>query len=77
MMRDIKIWLSDSRVGNNSVVDHIIRRPVLSPLMSCLTRLGVKMQGMEEWRWMLKDISIQTVYAIHRPIWMGSDEGCG
>jgi len=35
------------------------------------------MQAVEEWRWMLKDISIQTVYAIHRPIWMGSDEGCG
>jgi len=28
--REIETWLSDSRVGNNSVVNY--RRPVLSPL---------------------------------------------
>ena len=32
MTREIETWLSDSRVGNNSVVDHRSRRPVLSPL---------------------------------------------
>ena len=32
MTREIETWLSDSRVGNNSVVDHKSRRPVLSPL---------------------------------------------
>ena len=30
--RDIETWLSDSTVGNNSVVDRRSRRPVLSPL---------------------------------------------
>jgi len=32
MTREMETWLSDSRVGNNSVVDHRSRRPVLSPL---------------------------------------------
>ena len=32
MKRKIETQLSDSRVGNNSVVDHRSRRPVLSPL---------------------------------------------
>jgi len=32
MMREMETWLSDSRVGNNSVVDHRSQRPVLSPL---------------------------------------------
>jgi len=32
MTREIETWLSDSRVGNYSVVDHRSRRPVLSPL---------------------------------------------
>jgi len=27
MTREIETWLSDSRVGNNSVVDHKSRRP--------------------------------------------------
>ena len=31
MTREIKTWLSDSRVGYNSVVDRRSRRPVLSP----------------------------------------------
>jgi len=35
MMREIETWLSDSRVGNRSVVDHRSRRPVLSPLRRC------------------------------------------
>jgi len=32
MTREIETWLSDSRVGNNSVVGHKSRRPVLSSL---------------------------------------------
>ena len=32
MTREIETWLSDSRVGNNSVVDHRSRRPDLSPV---------------------------------------------
>ena len=32
MTREMETWLSDSRVDNNSVVDHRSRRPVLSPL---------------------------------------------
>jgi len=32
IIREIETWLSDSRVGNNSVVDHRSRRSVLSPL---------------------------------------------
>jgi len=52
MMREIETWLSDSRVGDNSVVEHRSRRPVLSlycatcasiDVMSCLTILGVEM----------------------------------
>jgi len=34
-------WLSDSRVGNNSVVDHRSRRPVLSPPHNCVDRCHV------------------------------------
>jgi len=50
--REIEIWLSDSKVGNNSVVDHRSRRPVRSSLRNCvdrccLTIFGVKMQAME------------------------------
>ena len=43
MTREIEAWLSDSRVSNNSVVDHRSWQPVLSPLhtlcwqVSCLT----------------------------------------
>jgi len=57
MTREIETWLSDSSVGNNSVVDHRSRRPVLSELrncvdrcqqqMSCLTILDVEMQAVE------------------------------
>jgi len=52
MTREIEIGLSDSKVGNNSVVDHRSRRPVLSSLRNCvdrccLTIFGVKMQAME------------------------------
>ena len=36
--REIETWLSDSRVGNNSVVDHRSRRPVVSPLRNCVHR---------------------------------------
>ena len=38
MTREIKTWLSDRRVGNNSVVDHRSRRPVLSSLRNCVDR---------------------------------------
>ena len=38
MTREIEAWLSDSRVGNNSVVDHRSRRPVLSALRNCVDR---------------------------------------
>jgi len=41
MMREIETWLSDSRVGNSSVVDHRSRRPVLSPLHNCVDRCHV------------------------------------
>jgi len=34
----METWLSDSRVGNNSVVEHRSRRPVLSPLRNCVDR---------------------------------------
>ena len=54
MTTEMETWLSDSRVGNNSVVEHRSRRPVLSPLCncvhivsSCLTILGVEMQAVE------------------------------
>ena len=39
--REIETWLSDSGVGNSSVVDHRSRQ------MSCLTILGVEMQAVE------------------------------
>ena len=40
--REIKSRLSDSRVSNNNVVDHIsCWRPVLSPLHNCVDRLGI------------------------------------
>jgi len=45
MTREIETWLSDSRVSNNSVVDH--RSQELSRQMSCLTILGVVMQAVE------------------------------
>ena len=68
MMREIETRLSDSRVGNNSVVDH--RSPsalhciiVSTDVMS--DHVGIKMQP---WRWMLKDVSI------HRLIWIGFDD---
>ena len=41
MTREIETWLSDSRVGNNSVVDHRSRRSVLSPLRNCVDRCHV------------------------------------
>ena len=48
MTREMETWLSDSRVGNNSVVDHRSRRPVLSPLRNCVDRmLDIKMQAVE------------------------------
>jgi len=65
MMREIKTWLSDSRVSNNSVVDHRSRRPVLSPLNSCVDRCHVWPYWAlrcKPWRWMLW------------PIWMGFDD---
>ena len=36
MTREMETWLSDSRVGNNSVADHRSRRPVLCPLCDCV-----------------------------------------
>jgi len=71
MTREIETWLLDSRVGNNSVVDHRSRRPVLSPLHNCVHRCHVWphwASRCKPWRWLLKDISI------HRPIWMGFDD---
>jgi len=53
MMGEMETWLSDSRVGNSSVVDHRSRRSVLSPLRNCVDRchvlpyLGVEMQAVE------------------------------
>jgi len=49
MTREIKTWLSDSKVGNNSVVDHRSRRPVISQLRNCvcLTILDVEMLAVE------------------------------
>jgi len=41
MTREIETWLSDSRVGNYSVVDHRSRRPVLSPPCNCVDRCHV------------------------------------
>ena len=39
---EIETWLSDSRVGNNSVLEHRSRRPVLSPLRNCVDRCHVE-----------------------------------
>ena len=49
MTREIKTWLSDSKVGNNSVVDHRSRRPVISQLRNCvcLTILDAEMLAVE------------------------------
>jgi len=41
MTREIETWLSDSTVGNNTVVDHRCRQPVLSPLYNCVDRCHV------------------------------------
>ena len=41
MTREMETWLSDSRVGNSSVVEHRSRRPVLSPLHNCVNRCHV------------------------------------
>ena len=38
MTREIETWLSHSRIGNNGVVDHRSRRPVLSPLRNIVSR---------------------------------------
>jgi len=38
MTREIETWLSNSRVGNNSVVGHRSRRPALSLLPNCIDR---------------------------------------
>ena len=69
MTREIQNWLSDSRIGNNSVVEHRSRRPVLSPLRNCVDIIchvwPYWASRCKPWRWMLKDISI------HRPIWTG------
>jgi len=57
MTRKIKTWLSDSRVGNSSVVDHRSRRPVLSPLCNCFNRCHVWpycASKCKPWRWMLR-----------------------
>jgi len=64
MTREIETWLSDSRVGNNSVVDHIrSRRPVLSPLRNCVVWPHWASRC-KPWKWVLKDISVRcTVYA--------------
>jgi len=45
MTREMETWLSDGRVGNNSVVDHRSRR--LCRQMSCLTTLGIEIQAVE------------------------------
>ena len=60
MTREIETWLSDSRIVNNSVVDHKSQRPVLSPLGNCVDRCHVWpywASTCKPWRWMLKDIS--------------------
>ena len=43
MMREIETWLSDSRVGNNSVADHKSRRPVLSTAWLCRQTSGIRL----------------------------------
>jgi len=71
MIREIETWLSDSSVGNNSVVDHRSWWQVLSPLRKCVDRCHVWPYWASRcklWRSMLKDISI------HRPIWSGFDD---
>jgi len=57
MTREMETWLSDSRVGNNSVVDHRSWRPVLSPLRNCVDRCHVWpywASRCKPWRWMLR-----------------------
>ena len=36
MTTEMETWLSDSRAGNNGVVDHRSRRPVLFALRNCV-----------------------------------------
>ena len=70
MTREIETWLSDSRVCNNSVVDHTSWRPVLFSLRSCVDRCHVWPYWAlrcKPWRWMLRNMRI------HRPLWMGFD----
>ena len=68
--RETETRLSGSRVGNNNVVDHRSRWPVLSPLRNCVDRhvWAYWSLGCKPWRWMPKDISI------NRPNWMGFDD---
>jgi len=50
MTREMETWLSDSRVGNNSVVDHKAddQSSVHCVIVSCLTVCnGVEMQAVE------------------------------
>jgi len=54
MTVEIETSPSDSSVGNNSVVDHRSRRPVLSPLRNCVGRYHVWASRCKPWRWMLK-----------------------
>ena len=71
VMREMETWLSDSRVGNNSVVEHRSRRPVLSPLRNCVDRCHVWphwASRCKPWTCWLNDISI------HRPIWLDFDD---
>jgi len=52
MTREMETWLSDSRVCNNSVVEHRSRRPVLSPLRNCVDRCHVWplcWKGLSDW----------------------------
>jgi len=58
MTREIETWLSDSRVGNNSVVDNRSRRPVLSPLRNCVYRCHIWpywASRCKPWRWTLSE----------------------
>jgi len=48
--KEIETWLSDSRVGSNSVVDHRSRRPVLSALRNCVDRCQV-WPRCKPWTW--------------------------
>ena len=45
MTREIETWLSYSRVGNNSVVDHRSRRPVLSSPLQTWFSQGIASLG--------------------------------